>query len=305
MDRRQFLTLTLAGAGGVLLGRPGLAAEKAQAAPPNPYELVPLGKTGIRPSRIGFGTGMRGGNRQSNQTRLGKDVFERLLRGAYDRGVRLFDMADMYGTHPFVAEALKGLPRDQYVLSTKMWVRKGSLPEPERPDANVVVDRFRKELGTDYIDLVMIHCMTSATWPEEQKRQMDILDDLKSKKIIRAHGVSVHSLEALKACATPWCDSVHTRLNAYGDKMDAPPAQVAPVLADLHKAGKGVIAMKLIGEGAFSNDPEKRSESVRYVLGLGSANAMVVGFEKIEEIDDFAARVAAALQARALAPASA
>jgi len=302
MDRRQFLASTIAGASGVLLGCGGLATRRVSAAAPaNPYELVPLGKTGIKVSRIGIGTGMRGGGRQSNQTRMGREAFEGLLKGAYDRGVRLFDMADMYGTHEYVARALKGLPRDQYVLTTKMWVHKGGgIPEPERPDANIVVDRFRKELQTDYVDLVLLHCMMSAKWPEEQKRQMDILEDLKAKKIIRAHGMSCHSLGALEAAAaTPWVDSVHVRINAYGEKMDGPIEKVAPVVERLHKAGKGVIGMKLIGEGTFRDSDEKRNGSVRYVLGLGTVDAMVVGFEKTAEVDDFAARVASAMQAKA------
>ncbi|MBM4018080.1 MAG: aldo/keto reductase [Planctomycetes bacterium] len=300
MNRRQFLASTLAVAGGTLLGCRTLAAPAAQAAPPNPYELVPLGKTGIKVSRIGIGTGMRGGNRQSDHTRMGKDACEALLKAAYERGVRLFDMADLYGTHPYVASALKGLPRDQYALVSKIWVRKGGIPEPERPDADVVVDRFRKELDTDYIDVVQIHCMTDANWTDAQKKQMDIMENLKAKKIIRAHGASFHSLAALEcAAASPWVDTIHVRINAYGDKMDGPPEKVAPVVEKAHKAGKGVIGMKLIGEGLYSNSPEKRDGSVRYVLGLGTVSAMVVGFLRLAEIDDFAARTAAALAAKA------
>lgn len=301
MDRRQFLATTMAGAGAALLGCGGAGGRQAAAAPANPYELGPLGKTGIKVSRIGIGTGMRGGGRESNQTRMGREVFEGLLKGAYDRGVRVFDMADMYGTHEYVARALKDKPRDQFVLTTKMWVhRGGGIPEPERPDANIVVDRFRKELQTDYVDLVLLHCMMSPKWPEEQKRQMDILEDLKAKKIIRAHGVSIHSLGALEAAAaSPWVDSAHVRINAYGEKMDGPIETVAPVVERLHKAGKGVVGMKLIGEGAFRNSDEKRNASVRYVLGLGTVDTMVVGFEKIGEVDDFAARVTSALQAKA------
>jgi len=300
MDRRQFLASAVAGASAALLGCGGAGARQAAAAPVNPYGLVPLGKTGIKVSRIGFGTGMRGGGRESNQTRLGREPFEGLLKEAYARGVRLFDMADMYGTHEYVARALKGLPRDQFVLVTKMWVHRGGIPEAERPDANILVDRFRKELQTDYIDLVLLHCMMSPKWPEDQKRQMDILEDLKAKKVIRAHGISCHSFGTLEAAvATPWVDSVHVRINAYGEKMDGPCEKVAPVVAQLHKAGKGVIGMKLIGEGAFRASDEKRNASVRYVLGLGTVDAMVVGFEKIAEVDDFAARVTSAMQAKA------
>jgi aryl-alcohol dehydrogenase-like predicted oxidoreductase len=300
MDRRKFLTVTMAGAGALLAGCQGSSKPAASAAPAKhgPFDIVPLGKTGLEVSRIGMGTGMRGGGRQSNQTRLGSDVFEKLLRDAYDRGVRLFDCADMYGTHPYVGRALNSLPRQRYVIVSKIWRYPGNaLPEPERPDADVVVDRFRKELNTDYIDLVLLHCMTTANWTEQQKKQMDILDDLKAKGKIRAHGVSVHSLAALKAAAaSPWVDSIHARINAYGEKMDGPPALVAPVLQEAHAAGKGVVGMKLIGEGAFRTDDERRNQSVQYVLGLGCVDTMVVGFEKLAEIDDFSARVAQALE---------
>jgi aryl-alcohol dehydrogenase-like predicted oxidoreductase len=235
---------------------------------------------------------MRGGNRQSNQTRLGKEKFEALLQASYERGVRLFDMADLYGTHPYLAGALAKMRRKDYVISTKIWWRRGGIPDKERPDSDVVVQRFLKELNTDYIDIILLHCVDTAKWPEELSKQMEMLDGLKKKGIIRAHGVSCHSFEALEAAANePWVDSIHVRINAYGEKMDAPVEKVAPVLKKMHDAGKGVIGMKLIGEGSFRNSDEKRDGSIRYVLGLGCVNAMVVGFEKVEEIDDFAARV--------------
>jgi len=303
LSRRQFLTSTLVLTGGALLG-PRFTAPALAAAPPNPFELVPLGKTGLKVTRIGIGTGMHGGNRQSDHTRMGKAAFEALIKEAWERGVRLFDVADIYGTQPFLAAALKGLPRDQYAIVTKVWTGKGGLPEPERPDADVVIDRFRKELQTDYIDVVQIHCQTAPDWTDKQKKQMDILETLKSKKIIRAHGASFHSLPALEtAAASPWVDVVHVRINAYGDKMDAKPELVAPVLDKLHAAGKGVIGMKLVGEGTFSASPEKIDKSIQYVLGLGTVDAAVVGFLKIPEIADFGDRVAKALAAKAAATA--
>jgi len=291
LNRRTFLTATLAGAGGVLLG--GCAAAARQTAvPAGPYRTVTLGKTGIETSLVGIGTGMHGGGRQSDHTRLGRERFEGLIKSCYRRGIRLFDMADLYGTHPYVGRALKDVPREEVTLVSKIWVRRGGIPEKERPGADVLVDRFRKELQTDYIDLVQIHCMTDPKWPDQQRRQMDIMENLKAKGVIRAHGVSIHSLAALQAAAEdPWVDVIHARINAYGVKMDDAPEKVAPVLAKAAANGKGILGMKLIGEGAFRNDPDKRDASIRWAMGPGHANAMVVGFLSEAEVDDFASRV--------------
>ena len=236
----------------------------------------------------------RGARRQSPVSRdaHGKGEFEVLLRGAHERGVRMFDLADLYGTHPYLLPALKGVPRSSIAIVSKIWFRPGGIPEKERPDADVVVNRFLKEIGTDYLDLVLLHCVESGHWPDELRKQMDILAQLKQKGIIRAHGVSCHSIAALEAAAAePWVDSVHTRINPYGMSMDGPPEQVAPVLRKLHAGGKGVVGMKIIGEGRLRHDDERRDASARYVLGLGCVDVLNIGFERTEEIDDFAARV--------------
>lgn len=292
MNRRDFITKTVAGMGGMLIGPKLVLGEEQKVKTYDPYELVPLGKTGIKVTRVGFGTGMRGGGRQSNQTRLGKEKFEALLKTAYERGVRLFDAADLYGTLPYLGRALSGMRRRDYAIASKIWWRRGGIPDQERPDADVVVERFLEELNTDYIDVVLLHCVSSAKWPEELRKQMEILARLKKEGLVRAHGVSCHSLEALEAAANePWVDSVHARINPYAVQMDGPAEKVAPVLKKLHDAGKGVVGMKLVGEGQFRDSDEKRDESIRYVLGLGCVDTMIVGFEKVEEIDDFAARV--------------
>lgn len=238
-----------------------------------------------------MGTGFSGYNRSSNITRAG--MAESVIKAAYERGIRFFDCADSYGTHPFTAAALKGIPRDKYILGSKIWLSQGGIPEPERPDANLVIDRFRKELNTDYIDLVQIHCMTDPKWTDQHKKQMDILHNLKAKGIIKAHGVSVHSLEAMKAALeSSWVDIIHVRVNPYGESMDSKdPSVVLPLIEQLHKSGKGVIGMKLIGNGKFRNDPEKIDESLKYVMGLGTVDMIIIGFEKPEQIDDYISRI--------------
>jgi predicted aldo/keto reductase-like oxidoreductase len=292
ITRRDFLKCSAASTGVLALAPSFAFAAEETTSRFDPFETVPLGKTDLKLSRLCMGTGVRGGMRQSNHTRMGREKCEALMRDAYDRGVRVFDLADLYGTHPFVMSALKKIPRNDFAIITKIWFRPGGIPEPERPNADVVIERFLKEIGTDYLDLVLLHCVVSPTWPEELQRQMEIMAKLKQKGVIRAHGVSCHSIEALDAAANePWVDSVHARINPYGAKMDGPPAKVVPALKKIGAAGKGVVGMKLIGEGDFRNSDEKRDESVKFVLGLGCVNVLNVGFEKVEEIDDFAARV--------------
>jgi aryl-alcohol dehydrogenase-like predicted oxidoreductase len=261
----------------------------------DPLEIITLGKTGIKTTFLGMGTGFSGGNRSSNITRAG--VAESLIRQAFEKGIRFFDCADTYGTHPYAAAALRAIPREKYTLFSKMWIDNGGLPEPERPDANLVVDRFRRELNTDYIDVIQIHCMTDGHWTDKQKKQMDILETLKARNIIKAHGVSVHSLEAMEAAASSaWVDVIHVRINPYGEAMDKnDPALVVPVIEKLHKSGKGVIGMKLIGNGSFREDSDKIDASLKYVLGLGTVDLITIGFEKPEQIDNYLARIRSAI----------
>jgi aryl-alcohol dehydrogenase-like predicted oxidoreductase len=297
LTRRQFVTRVTAGAGTVLLGSismrlPSLPVIRST----DPFQRITLGNTGIKTTLLGMGTGFNGGNRSSAITRAGNA--ESMIKYAFDKGIRFFDCADTYGTHPFTAKVLKDIPRAKFTLSSKIWVSQGGIPEPDRPDADVVVDRFRKELKTDYIDIIQIHCMTSATWTDQQKKQMDILENLKSRGVIRAHGVSVHSLQALEAAlASPWVDVIHVRINPFGQAMDTKdPREVALLTEKLHKAGKGVIGMKLIGNGNFRDDSDKINQSLSYVLGLGSVDMIIVGFEKPEQIDNYAERVKSTLK---------
>jgi aryl-alcohol dehydrogenase-like predicted oxidoreductase len=292
IPRREFLGRTALGLGSVLLA-PRLLGEPLPLPKPfDPYERVPIGKTKLKFSRVVLGTGMKGSNRQSNHTRLGKEKFEALIRESNDRGVDTFDLADLYGSHPYVIPALQNIQRDKFQIITKIWFRDGGIPEKERPDADTCVERFLKELKTDYLDLLLLHCVTSAQWPEELRQQMDLLSKLKEQGKIRALGVSCHSLEALKACiAEPWVESVHTRINPYGMSMDGPPEKVVPVLQKIHAAGKGVVGMKIMGEGRLRNDDEKRNASVKYALTLGCVDVLNVGCESIAEVDDLAARI--------------
>ena len=298
LSRRNFITTLAAGAGTILAGSQVLALTGCWPdRTADPLRMITLGRTGIRTTLLGMGTGFNGYNRSSAIVRAG--VAESMIRQAYEKGIRFFDCSDTYGTHQHLAAALKPYPRESYVICTKIRTEPGGLPEQERPDADIAIERFRKELNTDYIDLVQIHAMTDPEWTLKHQKQMDIMERLKQKKIIRAHGVSVHSLGAMEAAAaSKWVDVTHVRINAFGEAMDHhDPARVTPVIEKLHKAGQGVIGMKLIGNGKHRNDSEKIDESVRFVLGLGTVDLIIVGFELPEQIDDYLARMRRALTA--------
>ena len=231
LTRRQFVSTITAGAGTVLLGKAVTVHHQLSGSCmmySDALKVVSLGNSGLKTTLLGMGTGFSGYNRSSNITRAG--VAESVIRQAYEKGIRFFDCADSYGTHSYAASALKSFPKGKLYSWSKIWVSQGGIPEPERPDADVVVERFRKELNTDYLDLIQIHCMTDARWTDKEKKQMDILENLKAKKIIHAHGVSVHSLEAMEACiGNPWIDVVHVRINSFGEAMDKnDPADVTP-----------------------------------------------------------------------------
>jgi 1-deoxyxylulose-5-phosphate synthase len=296
IQRREFLKRSAIGLGGMLVGA-RLGAIEVSSSPPaansvpkyfDPFERVPLGHTGLRVSRLCMGTGTSGVQHQSNQTRLGRDNLHRLLRDALERGIRTFDCADQYGSHPYLAAAMKGVPREKYDIFTKIRWHGGA----DEPDADVYVERFLKELSTDHIDLLLIHCVTAADWPQQMRKQMDILSHYKEKGVIRALGVSCHSIPALEtAAAEPWVESVHTRINPYGMSMDAAPEKVIPVIKKIHAAGKGVVGMKIVGAGRLRTDAERRQESVKFALGLGCVSILNVGFESDEQIDGFAGHI--------------
>ena len=290
IERRQFLGRAVTGSAGAMVAGT-VPASSAAAAPAKPVSLdptavVPLGKH-LKVSRIGMGFGMKARDRQSNLTRRGRKHAEDTIRYAYDQGVRFFDNADLYGSHQYVARALADKPRESYALASKVWLHPGGIPEEDRGDADVAVKRFLKECNTDYLDLVQIHCMTRRDWTTEMGKQMDLLAGLKERGLIRAHGVTCHAIPAIEAAAgEPWVDVVHVRINPFGTKMDKPPEELLPVLEKVSAAGRGVIGMKLIGEGAFADDRDKREESIRFVMGTGLVDVMVVGFEVPAEIDE-------------------
>jgi predicted aldo/keto reductase-like oxidoreductase len=210
----------------------------------------------------------------------------------YDRGITYFDTADQYGSHLYLREALRGLPRDKLFIQTKTHA---TTPEMARAD----IERFREELGVDYLDTLLMHCMQKASWPTDRRAVMDTLSEAKAKGLIRAVGVSCHGMAPLKAAVDcDWIDVDLARINPVGGdagRMDGTPDDVAACLKAIHAKGKGVIGMKILAEGTLKT-PERQIESLRYVLGLGCLSCFVIGFESEQQIDQIMQRIETALK---------
>jgi len=290
-SRRDFLKFAATGAVASLWPTAARANE--------PIPGVRLGSRLSNVPLLGMGTGVRASNRSNALMRIGEAHFIDTIRRAYEEGVRLFDCADSYGSLPLTAKALKPFPRESYVLVTKVWLHEGGIPENEsRKNTLDAVARFLREAESSYIDLVQLHCLTAPDWNQTLRPHMEELSKAREKGWIRAHGCSCHSLDALKtAAAEPWVDVVHARINPWGVKMDGPADTVVPVIRQIHQAGKGVIGMKLLGEGAFRNDPAKIDETLRFVLGLGCVDVLIAGFENAAEMLDYKQRTLRALAA--------
>lgn len=284
MKRREFLGKTALGLGAAWLGSKGLAAVASGA--PGKFsatDLVTLGKTGVQTSRLAMGTGSSGYAKSSNQAKLGIRGLADLLWAGYDQGIKFIDTADSYGTHPHVNEALKRIPRDKVTILTKSWARDA---EGMRKD----LDRFRKELNVDQIDILLMHCLEDDDWTTRYRGAMDALSEAKEKKIIRAHGCSCHSIGALRAAAkSPWVEVDLARLNPIGAHMDADPQTVLSVLWEMRAAGKGIIGMKILGQGDMRR---RQDEALKYALASGVLDAFTIGAESRDEQADLLKRIA-------------
>ncbi|MHC4694949.1 MAG: aldo/keto reductase [Planctomycetota bacterium] len=295
INRRQFIKSTAALAGALIL--PCHAQPAAMIKPKRTaVDQVKLGKTGLKLSRLGIGTGSIGG---SIQRGLGQEKFTRLIRYAYDQGITYIDTAQAYRTHEMVREAIKDLPREKLFIQSKM---PGT---PENPLE--VLDRYRKELKVDYIDSLLVHCGVSKNWEEKRKRLLDAFAEAKEKKIIRAHGVSCHTIPATTVAAKlDWVDVNLVRVNPQGAHIDTPverwdaksnmshvPA-VMEQITIMRKNRHGIIGMKLIGNGDFKK-PEDREKSIRFAMKCDLLDAVVIGFKSPEEIDEAIKRMNSAL----------
>lgn len=286
--RRDFLKVTAGAAAAASV--PQLRAAKRSAT-----DWVTLGKSNVKVTRLAFGTGTHGGRIQRD---LGQKEFTRLVRHAYDRGIRFFESADNYDQmHEMLAEALKGIPREDYRLMTKLrWqnaAREGYKPMDD-------IERFRRELNSDYFDIFLIHNVKTNTWPKELEAIRDALSEAKHKQIIRCHGCSGHGLLPIRAYpGNSWLDVALMRVNHDGTRMDnlrdeanvpGVREEVLPTIEKVHNQGTGVLGMKIMGEGKFIT-PEQRDASIKFVMQFGKVDAVTIGFKSTAEIDEAIERI--------------
>lgn len=285
-SRRDFFKTT-AGAVGALAATPAYAAKRSAT------DWVTLGDSGVKVTRLAFGTGTFGGRVQRE---LGQEQFTRLVRHAYDSGIRFFETADAYtGMQEMLGVALKGIPRDSYKLMTKFRLREAANPRP-------VIDRLRTELKSDYFDILLMHCLRTPDWMEQFKSLRDEFSEAKQKKIILSHGASCHGLKPLALFPNnEWLDVALLRVNHDGTRMDTPAGddkspekgdvkQVVSHIKQIRGRGTGVIGMKIIGEGAFTT-PEQRDASIRHTMKLGTVDAVTIGYKNMAEIDEAIKRI--------------
>jgi len=289
-SRREFLKTTTAAAGALALsGTSSLAASRQSAT-----DWVTLGKSNVKVTRLAFGTGSIGGQVQRE---VGQEGFNKLVRYAYDRGIRFFETAESYGEmHRMLGIALKGIPRDTYRIMSKITTRQGVDPQQK-------FDELRKLANTEYFDVMLLHWQHAATWPTDSARWQDGILQAQHRQAIVSHGASVHGLPALRQVpANPWLQVAMIRVNHKGTKMDAEDydtnglGNVPEVVSHVHetrKAGMGIISMKLCGEGTFNR--EERQAAMRFAFRNAGVDCVTVGYKSTAEIDEAVDNLNAAL----------
>jgi predicted aldo/keto reductase-like oxidoreductase len=289
MNRRKFIKTGVAGMATISMLKAGNINEDLFFIDDEIVDKVRLGESRLTVSRIAMGTGTHGYNKSSDQTRLGMEQFVKLAHYAYEKGIRFYDMADGYGSQHYIGEAIKTLPRENLTLLSKLWTyeENSGKNEPVRQ----IIDRFRREAGTDYFDILLMHCMTDGNWPNNRKHYMDGLSKAKQDGIVKSVGVSCHNWDALvEAVASPWVDVIMARINPFGTLMDNTPEAVKELLGKARRNGKGIIAMKVFGEGKHVTDDE-REKSLKFIIEESNVHCMTLGISSETQIDDAVARV--------------
>ena len=280
-SRREFLKTGLAAAVLAGAGSFPLRATRETAT-----DWVTLGKSGVKVTRLAFGTGTLGGQVQRE---LGQDQFTRLVRHAYDQGIRFFETAEAYtDMHRMLGVALNGIPRDSYRLMSKITTHGDADPQQK-------IDELRKLANTDYFDIMLLHFQHAATWPQDSARWQDGIMEAQEKHAVVGRGASVHGLPALRQVpGNAWLQVAMIRMNHQGAHMDAEDfnthglgnvREVVTHVKQVRKTGMGVISMKLVGEGAFTTR-EDRQASMRFAFRKAGVSCVTVGYKNTEEVDE-------------------
>jgi aryl-alcohol dehydrogenase-like predicted oxidoreductase len=283
MNRRQFLSTSAAGAVSLAAFPYHLFAGETKK---SATDRVKLGPKKIELSRLALGTGTRGGGGNSDQTRkLGYKGFADLFRAGYYQGINFWDSADQYGSHTYIREALKSVPREKVVILSKT-------NSTDAASVKADIDRYRRELGVDYIDVLLLHKMEAADWNVRMKGPMDVVSEAVDRGIIRSHGVSCHTIEALRTAAKePWVEIEFARINPAQAHMDADPATVLSVLKQMKQNGKGVVGMKILGQGDLRS---KVDECLQFALAQNCIDCMTIGSESRAEMEDLLRKIPSA-----------
>jgi len=279
-SRRNFLK---AGVAASVL--PGNGSSPLRAARAAATDWVTLGKSGVKVTRLAFGTGTS----NDVQRRLGQEQFTKLVRHAYDRGIRFFETSETYrDMHQMLGVALKGVPRDTYRLMSKVTTRAGVNPRQR-------IDELRKLANTDYFDVMLMHYQHVATWPTDTSRWQDGISEAQAQKVVLGRGASVHGLPALRRFpGNKWLEIAMIRMNHRGTQMDAEdydtngPGNVSEVVTHLKQVraeGMGVISMKLVGEGVFTAREDRRA-AMRFAFNHAGVDCVTVGYKNTSEIDE-------------------
>jgi len=282
MKRRDFILTSLIASGAISLSKFPYhlyaGTEKKYA-----WDRVKMGNTGVEVSRMAMGTGTNGGGKNSNQTRqLGIKGLSDLLHAAYDEGVTFWDSADGYGSHPHLKEALKSVPREKVVIMTKTGARTAD-------DMKADLERYKQEIGTDYIDIILLHAITNPNWRNDLKGPMEVLSEAKEKGTVRMLGISCHSLSALQAASEePWVELDLARWNPGGAHMDADVSVVKKVLTQMKANGKYIMGMKVLGQGDLM---DKKDECLQFQLGTEFIDCFTIGIESFEQFKDLTTRI--------------
>jgi hypothetical protein len=244
-------------------------------------DIVTLGETDLNVTRMAIGMGGGAWNKHSLGSQGDINFLADLLEYGFERGVRLWDSDDQQTTHAHLRAALNRVPREEVILLTKTTSTSAS-------DVLGDIERYRCELGTDYIDMVMLHCLTDPEWPQRMRPVMDAISEAKRRGLVRAHGVSCNTLGALRsAVSEPWVEVGMARINPAGILMDSDPDNVLSVLHQMKQAGKGVIGMKIFGAGRLV---DRIDECLRFVLGQYCVDCFTVGIESKEQLDEILVR---------------